>query len=171
MLKDSDILVGANLLGCEPEVIRAVIDVEAPRGAYDSTGRLTILFEAHIFWKELLKKNIDPRKQPPRYLGILTKSWGGVPYGKYSEQWGRLTLASEINKEAAYRSASYGAFQIMGNNAEDLGHTDVFEFVEFMKESELNQLLSFCKFVKFKKIDKYLQKKQWDKFALFYNGS
>lgn len=170
MLTENEMKKAADFLGCEPEIIMSIRDVEAPRGAYDQNGELTILFEAHVFWRELVKKGISPDKYKVQYSDILSKSWNPKLYGKYSQQWNRLNKAAQINKEAAYRSASYGMFQIMGNHAESLGFKDVFEFVSFMKESEYNQLHCFCLFIKENNLTKHLISKNFAGFALGYNG-
>ena len=170
MLTKENFKNAAEALGCEPEVIEAVAQVEAPRGAFDDKGRLTILFEAHIFWRELKKKGLDPNKYLPQNKDILSSTWNPSLYGKYSAQWDRLEKAAKIDKDSAYKSASYGAFQILGANAESLGYKDVHEFVNNQQHSEANQLADFVKFIKVNKLDDELRRKDWAGFAKGYNG-
>lgn len=170
MLTKQDFQNIAQELGIEPEVVQAVTQVEAPRGAFDDQGRLTILFEAHVFWRELKAKNINPKIYLPTYKDVLSEKWDPKLYGKYSAQWPRLNKASMINKEAAYRSASYGLFQILGGHAESLGYNDVFGFVEHMKTGELAQLRDFSTFLIKNSLVNYLKKRDWIGFARRYNG-
>lgn len=171
MLTEKDYIGAANFLGCEAAVIKAVTKIEAPRGAYSDNGaHLALLFEPYIFWKELKKKGIDPAPLAEKFPTLISSKWEPNIYGKNSIQWDKLQGAANINAEAAYRSASYGLFQIMGNNAESLGYKDVFEFYNFLFESEHNQLIAFCKYVKVNSLDDELINKDWDGFALGYNG-
>lgn len=63
-LKDIDIKHAADLIQVEPAVIRAVLEVETSNkgGFIDKTDKPVILFEGHIFWKQLKQRNIDPLK-------------------------------------------------------------------------------------------------------------
>lgn len=162
--------VAASLGGVEPEVLQAVASVEAPRGGFDASGILTILFEAHVFWRELKAKGINPKKYLPTYKDVLSEKWNPKLYGKYSAQWARLNKAAMIDKEAAYRSASYGAFQILGGHAEALGYKDVFAFVEHQKQGELAQLEDFADFLQVNNLIPFLKKREWANFAKRYNG-
>lgn len=164
-------------LQCEPEVIQAVTQIEAPKGAFDSKGRLTILFEPHIFWKEIKKTGasmIDIQALQKNNPNLLSPVWNSALYGKYSEQWDKLKKAASLLqgrfREQAYKSASYGAFQILGQNAESLGYKSVFDFVNNQESSEFNQLMDFVKYIKVNSLDDELQNKDWAGFARGYNG-
>lgn len=169
--------MASKILQCEPEVIEAVTVVEAPRGAFDSKGRLTILFEPHIFWKELKKSGtspVDMKALQNENPNLLSPVWNSALYGKYSEQWDKLKKAASLLsgrfREEAYKSASYGAFQILGGNAESLGYKSVFDFVNNQEQSEFDQLRDFIKFIKINGLDDELQHKDWAAFARGYNG-
>lgn len=178
MLTRKDFEAAAQILGCEPEVIQAVTAVEAPRGAFDSKGKLTILFEPHIFWKEIKKKFNYPlsdlQSLQKEYPGILSPTWNPALYGKYSEQWTKFQLAASILhgrfREQAYRSTSYGAFQILGQNAESIGYKSVYDFYVHQEISEAQQLNDFVKFIKVNGLDDELREKDWAGFARGYNG-
>lgn len=173
MLTKQDFERVASYLGgreFEPEILQAVTEVEAPRGGFDASGNLTILFEAHVFWRELKAKGINPKTYLPTYKDVLSDKWNPKLYGKYSAQWPRLNKASMIHKEAAYRSASYGLFQILGGHAEALGYKDVFQFVNHQKQGEAQQLQDFANFLQVNKLVSYLQNKDWAGFARRYNG-
>lgn len=56
MITESQYVKCAELLNVEPAVIKAVAEVES-NGEGFFNGKPKILFEPHIFWKQLRKKN------------------------------------------------------------------------------------------------------------------
>lgn len=160
----------AKILGIETAAIKAVAEIEAPRGGFDAQGRLTILFEPHIFWKELRKRNIDPSKLQKKNPDLLSPVWNPKLYGKFSIQWDKMNRARLINEDAALSSASYGAFQIMGFNYKSCGFNTVKAFVTDLEKGEANQLNAFCNYIKSVMLDDELRNKDWKGFARGYNG-
>jgi hypothetical protein len=160
----------AKKLGIETAAIKAVAEIEAPRGGFDAQGRLTILFEPHIFWKQLRLRNIDPAKLQAKNPDLLSPVWNPKLYGKFSIQWDKMARAKAINEEAALYSASYGAFQIMGFNHKTCGFDTVRGFVEDLSMGEVNQLNAFCTYIKSVMLDDELRHKDWKGFARAYNG-
>jgi hypothetical protein len=75
-----------------------------------------------------------------------------------------------LDPEAAFMSASWGRFQIMGFNYKAAGYHSVDQFVLGMRHSEGKQLAAFVSFIKSEKLEKYLQKQDWVGFANRYNG-
>ena len=165
MIKDITFQECAKKIGCDVAAIKAVSEVESSGGGFLSTGEVKILFEPHIFWKELKKLGIKPILSD-----ICYPEWGTKPYGKTSEQHARLQKAVAINREAALKSASWGAFQIMGNNHIICGCNSIQEFVNKMMESEDSQLKLFTNFILNSHLDDELIHKLWAQFALQYNG-
>lgn len=161
----------ADLIGCDIAAIKAVDKIEASGNGFLANGEVKILFEPHVFWRELVAKGIDPEKHLFGNSDILYKKWKTGSYGTSSIQWGKMNRACKINTSAALKSASFGRFQIMGNNFKACGYNSVEAFVEAMKESEYNHLKAFISFVKTNRLDKYLISKNWAKFAEGYNGS
>ena len=158
------------MLGVEVAVIKAVKDVEAGGAGYVFSNHPTILFESHIFWKELKKLGVNPRtyKDPD----ILNETWkqGQAYYVGGVGEYARLQKARLINTDAANASASWGLFQIMGNNYKTCGCSSVSQFVNRMSQSEREQLMLFVAFIKNNKLHTYLQNKDWAGFAYRYNG-
>lgn len=163
----------ADLLDIEVATIKAVTEVESKGEAFLSTGEPIILFEPHIFWKELQNKGINPLTYVNNTdtSDIVYQKWGAKPYGKFSQQHSRLARAVKINREAALKSASWGAFQIMGFNYDICGFPTVQEFVNAMYESEFEHLKAFSNFIKNTGLVKHLKTKNWEAFAKGYNGS
>jgi hypothetical protein len=151
--------------------IKAVAQVEGSGNGFLSTGEPVILFEPHQFWRELVKVGINPEDHVKGNEDILYKKWGEKPYGKASQQHGRLERACKIHREAALQSCSWGLFQIMGYHYRACGCQTLQEFINAMYKSEDEHLRLFCNFLKSTGLDKPLREHKWAEFALRYNGS
>lgn len=165
-----DIKKAAEKLGLEPCAVKAVVDVESAGSGFLADGRVKILFEGHIFWKELQKRNISPAPLAAQHPNIVYPRWDRSQYRGNAGEWPRLEAAMRINEEAALCSASYGLFQIMGFNHKAAGFNTAKEYVEAQKESEAKQLEAFCNFMKFEGLVSFLWKQDWAGFARRYNG-
>jgi len=158
--------------GLAPASIKAVIKVESSGRGFYLNKRATILFEGHKFWGQLISKGFNPEEFQEGNEDILYKTWTTKHYSLDSKkEYNRLNRAIAIDKESALKSASWGMFQIMGFNYKLAGFDTVYEFVENMKISERNQLEAFFIFLKKGGCFKYLEAKEWTKFARCYNGS
>ncbi len=164
-LSDKDYKKAAALLNCEMEAIKAVAEVESSGNAWDVMGRPRILFERHYF-RDATKKIYN--KTHPDISGPYAPG----SYGAFSAQYLKLYRAAVLNEEAALRSASWGKFQIMGENYKQAGYTSVNKYVEDMMVSEAKHLDAFANFIKSDKpLLDAIQKKNWARFAFYYNGS
>jgi hypothetical protein len=174
-LREQDIEDVAKTLDVEVAVVKAVNEVESSGRGYLLDGRVKILFEGHEFWKQLVKRQIDPVPLVKGNENVLYKKWVKDHYVGGKGEYARLDQAIKIIDnakcaEAAYASASWGLFQIMGYHYASLGYTEIMQFVGEMKESEGHQLRIFSKFVQVNNLVKYLKNKQWAEFASRYNG-
>lgn len=167
----------SSALGCEPEVIEAVViqEIGGKTSTFTSGGktRLKILFERHVFWRELENRGSDPRdliRRDPTLSEIISQQPFGK-YGNFATQYRRRERAAGINREAALAACSYSAFQIMGNNFKAAGYETVGDFVDAMErcepETHLDAFVSFCKI---NNLDKFLQARDFESFARHYNG-
>lgn len=162
----------AELLGCEPAVLKAVQQVETGgRGGFFSPGKPAILFEGHIFWTQLKKRGSNPEYYVKGNENILYPKWEKGRYKGGIGEYDRLEQARKINREAADASASWGMFQIMGFNYAACGEESIESFVRSMCESEFKQLLLTANFIKKNsQMLQALQAKDWAVFAKCYNG-
>lgn len=161
----------AKLLDVEEAAVRAVCEVESGgRTGFLGDGRPMILFEGHIFWRELKKRGIDPEAYKEEYKDVLFPKWDRAGYKGGAREYERLEKASRINEEAALCSASWGMFQIMGFNHKLCGYGSVGEYVYAIKAGPNNHLLSFARFLKGTGIDRPLRELDWEGFASRYNG-
>lgn len=171
-LSKADIIAVAKSLGVEPSAMKAVIDVEAAGEGFDKQGRPTILFEPHIFWRELTKINYITKRNELRksYPGILSPKWDKNLY-KLGNSYDKLSKGSELHWEAAHNSCSWGLGQIMGFNATKIGYPTLKEFIDDMYKSEAKQLKAMAMFLKANGLISKLKAKDWAGFARGYNGS
>ena len=169
-LTEQDYKDAAIMLQCDVPAVKAVAQVESQGDGFLSDGSPKILFEGHVFWRELKKKGITPQLRVHGNENILYKDWTRKYYKGGIGEYDRLKKACEINEEAALRSASWGAFQIMGNHAEELGFSDVFDFVYSIRSGARANLMAFVNYVRHFKLDGHLRNHVWDKFARGYNG-
>ena len=125
---EEELNAAAVRLDCETAAVKAVVATELGiRGAFDEQGRPTILFERHVF-SRLTNGRYD-RSDPD----ISNPASGG--YGRFAEQYPKLERAKKLDKAAALKSASWGAFQIMGENYATAGFGSVDGFVAAMERS------------------------------------
>lgn len=170
MISEKQFADSAKELNVEVAAIKAVAEVESSGDGFLADGKPKILFEPHIFWKELPKKGIDPNLFMEENPDILYPKWKSGAYGPVSKQHDRLQRASKINREAALLSASWGRFQIMGFNWKACGAASLQEFVNDMHESEDKQLHRFTKYIRSTFLDDELRNHDWAGFARSYNG-
>jgi hypothetical protein len=175
-LKEEDIEAVARELNIDIAVVKAVNEVESSGRGYLVDGRVKILFEGHVFWQQLTERKIDPIPLAKGNENVLYKAWTKKFYVGGKGEYARLDQAigildNEKAAEAAYASASWGLFQIMGYHYKSLGYTEIMQFVGEMKESEGHQLKIFSRYIQVNKLTKYLKNKQWAEFAMRYNGA
>ncbi len=176
LLSEQDLIGFANEYQVELACIKAVNEIESSGKGFLIDSRPKILFEGHIFWQELERRNIDPQEYvQPETQDILYKKWTKKYYQGGSREYDRLDKAAALIPgldliDAAHASASWGVFQIMGFNAIPIGYDSVDSFVCKMYQNEREHLGAFGRFLKTNNLIAALQNKDWDTFAYRYNG-
>ena len=176
-LSEKDLIDFAQRYQLELAAVKAVNEIESNGKGFLLDGRPRILFEGHVFWKELEKRNIKPSDyQNTKTENILYKSWTKKYYQGGGKEYLRLNKAASLSEEqdihdAAFCSASYGAFQIMGYHFKSLGYPNVDSFVAHMYTHEKAHLEAFGLFCEVNNLIPYLKNKNWAEFARRYNGS
>lgn len=170
-LQSGDIGHAAKDNGIETAVLLAFIEVEAAGRGFDNLNRPKMLFEPHIFYRQLqpVLRKIAVRD------GLAYKNWkpGNYPVESYS----RLVLAKNMSENAAFRSASYGLGQIMGFNCLDAGFTtakQMFENAKLGEREQLAQLLTLLKnwnMLPLLRGKDFTNPENWRPVAKRYNGS
>ncbi len=170
-LSEEDFARAAQTLGVDVATVKAVQQVESGRGGgFLDAEHPTILFEGHIFWRELTKEGISPNEMALGNEDILYPKWSKSHYKGGMGEYARLQKAIHIHRDAAWRSASWGLFQIMGFNHKACGCETIKSFIDKMHISEGAQLDLFVSFIQNNKLDKPLCEKNWAEFARRYNG-
>lgn len=179
LLKDSDYTAAAARLKVSELAIRVFGAVEGRGVGFLKNGKPKILFERHRMYAYLrLKKGAAfANKMAVERPNIVNKKSGG--YQGNEAEYVRLELAKQIDVESALMSASWGQFQIMGENWKELGYTSVQDFVDQQFASESDQLEAFIRFTEWKTgiiddkkvalIDA-LRAENWDAVFTLYNG-
>lgn len=163
-LEERDYVAAAFQLECEVAAVKAVCEVEAPRGGF-ADGHCLTLFEGHIFHK-YTKGRFTEKFPALSYEKWTTKHYGKTP----AMERDRLQKAMELDYAAALMSASWGRFQIMGFNFALCGFTNVVDFVQAMERSERDQLDAFVEYIRNTHLADELQDHRWADFARKYNG-
>lgn len=144
-LAPKDFRDAADLLGVREAHIRTIFEVECNGSGFDSTGRPEILFERHIFYRQL---GPGPKRDRAVREGLAYPVQGTRPYIRgAAKEWEEFFRAYAIDREAAVSSASWGLGQIMGFNHAVAGYGTAEEMALAFAESEREQLFAFCRLV------------------------
>ncbi|MCV9927627.1 N-acetylmuramidase family protein [Flavobacterium sp. LS1R49] len=176
LLSEKNLIDFSNNYDLELAVVKAVNEVESGGMGFLVDGRPKILFEGHIFWKELEKRKINPSTYVnANTLDILFKNYTRKFYLGGTAEYTRLEKAINLSpdknfSDAAKCSTSWNLYQIMGFNAIPIGYQNVDEYVEKMYLNEGESLKSFGMFLKKNKLIGFLRNKKWADFASKYNG-
>jgi len=176
LLSEQNLIDFSHQFNLELAVVKAVNEVESNGKGFLVDGRPKILFEGHIFWKQLEKRNINPRNYVNASTqNILFESFNRRYYVGGAEEYNRLEKAANLGADKSFRdaancSASWGLFQIMGFNAVPIGFGSIDEYVAKMNENEGEHLKAFGMFLEKNNLLETLRSKNWAAFALRYNG-
>lgn len=177
LLSEQDLIAFANEFNLELACVKAVNEVESSGKGFLASGKPKILFEGHVFWRELNNRGINPNQYAnANTANVLYASWTRNYYLGGDGEYGRLEKAIQINpskafQEAAYCAASWGCFQVMGFNSVAIGYSSIDEFVQKMQINEREHLIAFGRFLRTNNLIPYLQNSDWAGFASRYNGS
>lgn len=175
-LEENDLINFAVKHELQLAAVKAVNEVESSGKGFLIDGRPKILFEGHVFWRELKKRGIDPKTISNfSNADVLYPSWTKQHYLGGIREYERLEKAKGLGdskkyKEAALASCSWGSYQIMGFHAEALGYASVQQFADEMAGHERNNLEAFGKYLQTYGCMKHLRNLDWTKFAECYNG-
>jgi len=169
-LTDKGIKAAAEAAGLDPAALKAIDEVESRGAGFLPDGQPKILFEGHIFWKQLIVRGIEPAGAASGHEDILFPTWDRTKYGPESAQHSRLQRAAVIDREAALCSASWGRFQVMGFNWRVCGFQSLQAFINAMYRDEAEHLAACLGYIKGTGLMPALQRRDWAAFAKGYNG-
>lgn len=165
LLTEKDFEDAANAIGCEVATIKAVCEVESPKGGFNEDGTLTTLFEAHHFHK--YTKGAYDKSHP----NLSSPTWNRALYGRnWKAERLRLAEAAKLDPIAAILSTSWGRFQTMGFNFALCGFKEASDMPDTYALGEREQLMGFVEYVQRRNLDDELRNRLWLPFAIGYNG-
>ncbi|ACC71110.1 N-acetylmuramidase family protein [Paraburkholderia phymatum] len=184
LLTDDHFSYLANSLGCEAAAIKALSKQETvgkgmwqPDHGFDKNGLPRILYERHKFYAYTMPDTNKNSKNKPvspyakKYPDICNPASGG--FGKEGlHQYERFCRAASLDMEAAAKSSSWGAFQILGEAYDGCGFSSAVDFAnQHMKgiDEQVKVFEAFMKNVKPQAV-KALKDKKWEDVATYYNG-
>lgn len=130
-----DIADYAQRLGCTVAQINAIAKVESSGGGFDKSGKPKILFERHWF-----HRLTGGRWSPATFSQAQS---GG--YGESS--WFKLSAACARNPDAAFSSASWGKFQVMGGHWRRLGYPSPYAMAWTAIQSEADHYEMLVRYI------------------------
>lgn len=163
-LDDIDIPRIGSIIGVGEDEVHAFMEVEAAGSGFDSHGRPKMLFEPHVFYRNL---SGSQRDQAVR-RDLAYPRWGEQPYPR--DSYPRLIEAMAINETAALKSASWGLGQILGENHSMVGYDTPQEMVIAFMDDEEVHLEAMIRFLIAAGIDDDLRAHRWATVARVYNG-
>ena len=165
-LSDYDLPRIGHTIGVGEDEIHAVMEVEASGGGFDRLKRPKMLFEPHVFWRNLS----GAERTRAASLGLAYAAWKPGAYP--SDSYPRLTQAMAINETAALKAASWGLGQILGENHKAAGYaTPQAMVLAFCERGEAEHLAAMVRFIVTNGLDDELRRHDWAGFARGYNGA
>ncbi|BCH11922.1 hypothetical protein MesoLj131c_61800 [Mesorhizobium sp. 131-3-5] len=152
-------------IGVGEDEVHAFLDVETLGGGYDSEGRPKMLFEPHVFYRNLA----GAQRAAAVSQGLAYPNWGEKPYP--ADSYPHLIAAMAIDETAALKSASWQIGQVLGENYVSAGYDSVQDMVtDMVTGGEPAGLQAAVNFIKADHLDDELRTHQWAAFARGYNG-
>lgn len=164
-LDDIDLPRIGHKIGVGEDELHAFMDVEAAGSGFDHMGRPKMLFEPHVFYRNLSGSKRDEAVK----AGLAYSKWKRGAYP--SDSYPRLIKAMAIDETAALRSASWGLGQILGENHKAVGYAKVQDMVRAFMEDEEAHIEAIVQFLISKNIAKALKAHDWKTVARVYNGA
>jgi hypothetical protein len=164
-ITDADYIAQASALDLPVPVIKAFALVESSGDGF-TDGRPTILFEPHRFSRAT--KGVWDQSAPD----VSYTPWDRNRYPKtQGARYTQLVKAVGLNVDAGFASASYGKFQVLGENFKLCGYENSFEFAVAQARNEAAQLDAFVAFIRRQGIDHALRQGDYETAADKYNGT
>lgn len=166
-LDDIDLPRVGALIGVGEDEIHAILDVEARGSGFDPQGRPKILFEPHVFYRNLS----GAKRTAAVKAGLAYARWRPGAYGPESAQYPKLARAMAIDETAALKACSWGLGQILGENHKMIGYATVQAMVAAFVESEAAHLEGVIRFIQKAGLADEVRRHDWTGLARGYNGA
>jgi len=177
----------AKMYSLDPKVVDGVLQVESAGKAFGTGGLMIVRFEVHHFvgrwevpievWSKLFRFGINGHYPWKDQYWRTTES---EPWRKLhapqawhlmqAEEWAALTFARSLDDEAALKSTSMGAPQVLGKNCIQAGWPSARSMFDVWSISETAQIVGFFTFILLDGLLPFLRSEDWLRFATGYNG-
>lgn len=164
---DADFAAAAVALELPDDIrVRVIHDVESSGDPFID-GRPSILPEPHRF------SRATGHRYDASHPRLSSRKWNKALYpGKQAARWEMLLDMVALNVDAGFASASYGGFQILGENHKRCGFYSPWAFALAESLTEGHQLQAFVKFIQGDhRLWNALKRGDWVTVARLYNGS
>lgn len=154
---------------CEIAAIKAVTFTETGGSSFFENGLPKILFERHKFYFFTLpSKGEHPYAKFPDVCHPKAGEHGAPGIHQYE----RLLKAAKLNRVAALKSCSWGAFQVLAEYYISCGYSSAEDLANDCMVSVDAHVKLFLTFMKKEKRHaiKALKEKKWEDFTYAYNG-
>lgn len=122
--------------------LRAIAEVEAPRGGWDNTGLLTALYERHYLYKRVMLK--IPLLSDPAPGGYTID----IDNDGINDSWEKVAdAAGKFGAAVAIECASWGKFQIMGAWWSKLGYDSPIDFIWQLSRAEVAHYEALVRYI------------------------
>lgn len=162
-LDEIDIPRLAHRIAVSEDHLRAFVQVEAAGRPYDRHGRPTMLFEPHVFYRNLKGEERDRAVA----AGLAYEKWRrDYPPESYT----RLFEAVKINEDAALKSCSIGLSQVLVENHSMVGYPTPQAMWQAFMDDEEEHIESMVRYILATGIDDDIRAERWETVARVYNG-
>jgi len=178
----------ATMYSIDPKVVEGVLQVESAGKAFGIGGCMIVRFEVHHFvgwwkqpievWSKLFRFGANghypwteqywrtTESEPWRKLHV-PQAWWAMQLEEHSA----LTFARSLDDEAALKSISMGAPQVLGRNCVKAGWPSARSMFDVWSISETAQIVGFFNFILGDGLLPLLRSEDWPRFATGYNGA
>lgn len=161
----SEVVAAAQALSVQESLIWALYHV-ANEGPAFVDGLPVLVFEPHRFSRSTGGAFDDT------HPALSAPEWHPALYpDDPAQRWQQLLDAVALDVDAAFMSASFGAFRLLGENYALCGSVDPFGFALDQAQSEGAQLDAFVRLIEAKGLTAALRRGDWATFAKGLNGT
>jgi hypothetical protein len=163
---EADYAAAGVALGCDPIKVKVIHQVESSGDPFID-GRPSILPEPHRF------SRATGHKYDASHPAISSLKWNRALYPRtQAARWEMLLDMVALNVDAGFASASYGGFQVLGENFQRCGFYSPWAFALAESTTEGHQLAAFVKFIQGDhNLWNALRRGDWVTVAKLYNGT
>lgn len=163
-LDEFDIPRMAHRINVSEDHFRAFFEVEAAGRAFDRQGRPVMLFEPHVFYRNLS----GTKREQAVAAGLAYAKWKPGAYPK--DSYPRLQEAMKIDTVAALKACSIGLSQVLVENHSSVGYETPWLMWQAFMDDEEEHVEAMLRFIVVNGIDDDLRAERWETVARIYNG-